>query len=101
MIAKYQGRNRHAMTAKGLDVLRFIRDRVDAGLPPTIREVASFLGSTSPNAAMHHIRTLQALGYIERDTHLARGIKIVMLPRELRNDKECCPACGRPLESQP
>lgn len=77
------------LTARQQEVLReFTRlTRERGGVPPTVRDLASSLGCTSPNAMMYPLRALVKAG------ELIAGP--VNFPHRFRLAKGCCPTCGR------
>lgn len=46
------------------------------GYAPTLREMQMEFGWSSPNAASHHLKQLEAAGLIERDFGEPRGIRL-------------------------
>lgn len=61
---------------------RFLLDYIESSIrdierPPTIREMASWMGVSSTYAVTCHLRALERKGYIERDDSIARGIRLV------------------------
>jgi repressor LexA len=66
------------LTARQAEILRFIRDAVEAdGYPPTRAEICTAFGFASPNAAEDHLRTLERKGAIRLEPGAARGIRLV------------------------
>lgn len=64
------------LTPAQAKVLEFIRQ--NAGYySPTVREIAAGCGWTSPNAAMQHIKDLEAKGILRRRPRCPRGIEIL------------------------
>lgn len=58
-------------------VLAYIRSSVEErGYPPTVREIAAYLGAKSENGASDHLRALEKKGYLTRAEKVARGIRI-------------------------
>lgn len=47
------------------------------GWPPTFRDIGRSLGITSPNGVRCHLGALERKGYIERDEHTSRGIRVL------------------------
>ncbi|HSP04406.1 MAG TPA: helix-turn-helix domain-containing protein, partial [Acidimicrobiales bacterium] len=39
----------------------------ERGYPPSVREIGSAVGLTSPSSVHAHLATLQRLGYLQRD----------------------------------
>lgn len=46
------------------------------GYAPTLREMQAEFGWSSPNAATHHLKQLEAVGLVERDYGEPRGIRL-------------------------
>lgn len=47
--------------------------------PPTIREIAEWMGGINVNAVIGHLRALEKKGYIERPDNLrSRGIRLLI-----------------------
>ena len=66
------------LTTRQREVLQFIRAQInERRLPPTIRDICRHFGFSSPYAASRHLVRLEALGFIERDPHIARGIRLM------------------------
>jgi len=75
------GNWRHAPTDKERDLLLFIRGyRRRHGYPPTMREMAIAIGWASTTSVVVHLNKLQELGYITRQRHQARSIRILKIP---------------------
>ena len=64
------------LTVKQKKVLDFIRGSIDAGVVPTIRELAEVFG-ISIGPVQRYIKALEKKGYIRRKSGLARGIELV------------------------
>lgn len=47
------------------------------GWPPTMRELCSLFGWSSPAAAWYHLRLIERKGWIERRPETCRGIRVV------------------------
>src|SRR5262245_32557952 len=60
-------------------VLRYVRDRLTSGRPPTIREVQEEFGFLSPQTAREHLEGLVEAGLLVKEPAKARGYR---LPRE-------------------
>jgi len=48
----------------------------DRGYPPSVREIGSAVGLTSPSSVHAHLATLQRLGYLQRDPTKPRAIEV-------------------------
>jgi repressor LexA len=56
--------------------LAFVRARVLAGAPPTVREVQQHLGLRAVESARRHLEALVASGDLVKDAGLARGYRL-------------------------
>ena len=66
---------------KELDLLRFIeRYRAEHGYPPTLHEMAKASGWASVTSVVVHLNKLQELGYITRQPHRARSVRVLKIP---------------------
>lgn len=62
----------------GKRILDFIQDFIgDNNYPPTIREICHGCNISSPSVANYHLEKLEIKGYIQRDKHKARAIKLL------------------------
>ena len=52
------------------------------GYPPSIREICDHAKISSTSVVNYYLDQLQELGYIERDTRVSRGIRLVAAPPE-------------------
>ncbi|MCG3135477.1 MAG: LexA repressor [Planctomycetes bacterium] len=57
-------------------VLRFVKERLLEGRPPTVREVQQAMGFRAVESARAHLRALVAEGKIEQDPGAARGFRL-------------------------
>ena len=57
-------------------VFRFVRDRLAAGRPPTVREVMESFGFRSPQTARGHLDALLEEGRLKKDPGVARGFRL-------------------------
>ena len=64
------------MNPKALQILNYIRDRIDDGLPPSVREICAALDIKSTSAAHKYLGELQERGLIEKSSHLNRAITL-------------------------
>ena len=66
-----------SLTRQQARVLEFIGEHLSrVGRPPTLREIAGAFMMASTNGANCHLRALERKGYIERNAHAARGIRL-------------------------
>ncbi|MCI9194136.1 MAG: transcriptional repressor LexA [Angelakisella sp.] len=64
------------MNPKALQILNYIRDRIDDGLPPSVREICAALDIKSTSTAHKYLGELQERGLIEKSSHLNRAITL-------------------------
>lgn len=65
------------LTRTQLSVLECIRDYIDRnGYPPSVRDICSAVGLSSPSTVHSHLSTLERLGYIARDGGRNRSIRL-------------------------
>lgn len=65
------------LTRTQLSVLECIRDYIDRnGYPPSVRDICSAVGLSSPSTVHSHLNTLERLGYIARDGGRNRSIRL-------------------------
>jgi len=58
-------------------ILECIRDFIqERGYPPTVRDIARELGTSSTSVVDYHLRRLEQGGWIERDPRSSRGIRL-------------------------
>ncbi|MBL7979137.1 MAG: hypothetical protein JNN12_12415 [Bacteroidetes Order II. Incertae sedis bacterium] len=66
------------LTERQLQVLGFIRDYIRSfQKPPTLKELAGLMGIQSTNAVHKVIRILVDKGYLQKEGHTSRGIRLV------------------------
>ena len=66
------------LTRRQEQVLDFIRESVRVnGYPPTVREICSKLGLSSPSTVHAHLANLERLGLIKRDPTKPRALDVV------------------------
>jgi len=53
------------------------------GYPPSIREIGNDVKITSTSVVNYYLNQLEEMGYIERDEHVSRGIRVLKLPAGL------------------
>lgn len=65
------------LTSRQAQILRFIERRVvEAGFPPTLREIGEELGIRSTNAVSDHLKALERKGYLDRHDNRSRGLTL-------------------------
>lgn len=81
------------LTDRQRAILEFIAGRIEAGLPPTLRDIAQAFGFRHASGATKHLQALAAKGYLELTPDLARGLRL-LVPTGL-------PVIGRVAAGQP
>ncbi|MFN3937769.1 MAG: transcriptional repressor LexA [Gemmobacter sp.] len=72
------------LTRKQLELLDFIRQRIDAeGVPPSFDEMKAALDLKSKSGIHRLITALEERGFIRRLAHRARALEIVKLPEAM------------------
>lgn len=70
------------LTEKQQKVLQYIEEyQMEYGSSPTIREMREYLGVSSDNSVLKHIRALEEKGFLQKD-HTPRGIKLLDVVKE-------------------
>ncbi len=64
-------------------VLRFVRERILAGSPPTVREVQEAMGFKAVETARRHLENLVAEGKLLREPGKSRGYRLFQGAREV------------------
>ncbi len=85
--------DRQQLTNRQQDIYEFIRDAIQNGCSPTVREIGSHFGITSPNGVICNLKAIQEKGYITRDGAKSRSIRLVEDGKTLRE------AVGEMLEA--
>ncbi len=65
------------LTARQREILEVIDAAMrDRGYPPSVREIGTAVGLTSPSTVHTHLATLQRLGFLRRDPSKPRAIEV-------------------------
>src|SRR4249919_2028119 len=65
------------LTDRQREILEFIEHQMrERGYPPSVREIGTAVGLTSPSTVHSHLNTLQRLGYLRRDPTKPRAIEV-------------------------
>ena len=65
------------LTTRQREILEYIQDTSnERGFPPSVREIGTAVGLTSPSTVHSHLRALQRLGYLRRDSSKPRAIVV-------------------------
>jgi repressor LexA len=66
------------LTERQRRVLELIAERIELdGVPPSLAEIGRALGGVSPTAALAHVVALERKGYLRRDRHLPRSLRLI------------------------
>jgi len=65
------------LTLKQNKVLKFIQQRIEESLPPTIREIAQEMGFSSTGTVRDYLEALEKKGYLKRTNNLSRSIELL------------------------
>lgn len=64
------------LTQSQQKVLDYVRERAQSGFPPSVREICKATGLKSTSTVHAHLKTLEELGYINREAGLNRAISM-------------------------
>ena len=64
------------LNPKALQILDYIRDRIDEGLPPSVREICAALEIKSTSTVHKYLQELKERGLIEKGNRLNRAITL-------------------------
>ncbi|MFF3967519.1 hypothetical protein ACFYZI_38935 [Streptomyces griseorubiginosus] len=65
------------LTSTQEQILRCIRESItERGEAPTVREIGVWVGLRSRSSVHYHLGRIEALGYIAREPHRPRGIRL-------------------------
>ncbi|HWQ84181.1 MAG TPA: transcriptional repressor LexA [Anaerolineales bacterium] len=76
MMARKRKKGLSDRQKKILEVLD--RFQVDPGYPPSIREICDATDISSTSVVNYYLDQLQEMGFIERDQHVSRGIRLLI-----------------------
>ncbi len=75
MMARQRKKGLSERQKKILEVLESFQE--NAGYPPSIREIGEQAGISSTSVVNYYLDQLQSMGYIERDSRVSRGIRLI------------------------
>ena len=88
-------------TPRQAEILAFIRRQLDeAGVPPTLHEIAGAFGLASANGVAKHVQALEAKGHLAVTPHKSRGIRLPASQRA-RVERLALPVLGRVAAGSP
>lgn len=85
-----------ALTEKQKKVYEFLVKQSNGGLPPTVREICAATGIRSTSTVHGILSALEETGYIRRDSHNSRAIRI-----DKQGDAAMVPLVGKVTAGQP
>lgn len=81
------------LTERQIKILQVLdRFQRKSGYPPTIREICEKTEISSTSVVNYYLDRLEEMGYIERDTHVSRGIRLVRPLEEVLPEGAATPA---------
>lgn len=90
------------LTDRQSEVLAFVQARQrDEGMPPTLDEICTHFGFSSPNSARQHLRLIQKKGYLERIVGKPRAIRVARSGSRREIDVVRVPLLGRIPAGEP
>ena len=92
------------LTKRQEDIIQFIKKYiVSNGYPPTVREIGSSLGLSSPATIHSHLSNLEIKGYIKKDDNKNRAIELLIENEfiENKNSTISVPLLGKVTAGSP
>lgn len=90
------------LTSKQNAVLDFLKKSIAKnGFPPTVREICSALGLSSPATAHAHLETLEKKGYIKKGNSKNRAIELLVENEYVESDIINVPLLGKVTAGSP
>lgn len=65
------------LTPRQRQAFEFITEKTKSGIPPTIREIAAYMGFSSTGTVRDYLKALKRKGYIRQGERLARSIEVL------------------------
>ncbi len=80
---------RSSLSERQIAILRLLdRYQEQNGYPPSIREMAEYAKIPSTFVVNYYLNQLERAGYIERESHVSRGVRLVKRPDTLTREDE-------------
>ncbi len=76
MRLKASDENSFQLSKKEKEILEYIIDRAESGVPPSVREICAALGYKSTSTAHKYLTLLEEKGYLEKQSGKNRSIKL-------------------------
>ncbi|MEA4824819.1 MAG: transcriptional repressor LexA [Clostridiaceae bacterium] len=90
------------LTKKQREIYDYIMKSIrEQGFPPSVREIGEAVGLRSPSTVHAHLKLLDSLGLIDRESHKTRAIRIPGAPRTEDSTVRSIPIIGRVAAGQP
>ncbi len=85
-------RDKSKLTVKQAEILAFLKESItNNGYPPSIREICQAVNLKSTSSVHAYLEALENKGYIEKNSHNSRSIRILEMPAQEASD-EAAPA---------
>ena len=89
-----------SLSYKQKRILDFIIEKVDRdGYPPSVREICEAVELKSPSTVHSHLKKLESMGYLTKEGHKTRALKVDVLSNE--NASVRVPILGRVAAGEP
>jgi repressor LexA len=69
-------RTSKGLTARHQKILEYLGERMEAGYPPSIREIGEATDISSTSVVTYYLKQLEGWGYIERDAKFSRALRL-------------------------
>ena len=76
MRLKASDENSSQLSKKEKEILEYMIDRAESGVPPSVREICAALGYKSTSTAHKYLTLLEEKGYLEKQSGKNRSIKL-------------------------
>ena len=98
-------RTRKGITDRHKKILEYLnRRQVEAGYPPSIREIGEATNISSTSVVTYYLKQLEEMGLIERDQRVSRGVRVSETVRPVAprlDELISVPVVGRIFASAP
>ncbi|MDR0625897.1 MAG: transcriptional repressor LexA [Bifidobacteriaceae bacterium] len=75
---KYPKTTKRGLTPRQRHILQVIKENLERrGYAPSMREIGTAVGLTSPSSVKHQLEVLEAKGYLRRDHRLPRAMEVI------------------------
>ncbi|MDR1441520.1 MAG: transcriptional repressor LexA [Bifidobacteriaceae bacterium] len=93
---RYRKTTERGMSPRQRQILEVIKESLERrGYAPSMREIGTAVGLTSPSSVKHQLEVLETKGYLRRDGRTSRGIEVIDensdMPQRLRPSADATP----------